>query len=67
MMKTQEMESRLEFLRAELERELRLLEVLTDPEEPTGHLDRKQRKAGVGRILLELGALQMRLLEAEGR
>ncbi|MCB1020735.1 MAG: hypothetical protein H6509_12805 [Bryobacterales bacterium] len=61
------MESRLEFLRSELERELRLLEVLTDPDEPSARLTRKQRKAGVGKILLELGMLQMRLLDAERR
>lgn len=64
-MTTIEMEMRLELLRGELERELRLLEVLTEPEEKTSRMTRKQRKAGIGRIMLQLGTLQMRLMDAD--
>ena len=66
-MTTLEMESWLEILRDELERELRLLEVQTEPDEDVGRKSRRQRREGVSRILLELGSLQMRLIEADRR
>ena len=66
-MKVSDMELRMEFLRAELERELHLLERQLPPEESALDLSKRERKASVGKILLELGALQMRLMEADRR
>lgn len=66
-MKIVDMEMRLEFLRGELQRELHLLERRFPPEASTQSLSKRERKACVGKILLELGALQMRLMEADRR
>ncbi len=62
-----DMELRMEFLRAELEREVELLAVQAAAEAPVPAPSKRERKACVGKILLELGSLQMRLKEADRR
>ena len=62
-MTVQEMESRLKYLELELERTLHTLEHEIGAEGPDAE-PRRALKISVGKILLELGSLQMRLMEA---
>jgi hypothetical protein len=66
-MTANDMQMRLQFLKTELERQLHVLErQILPPQAPAGDARRRQ-KANVGKILLELGSLQMRLMEAGRR